>query len=255
MSRALLMLVALLGLAAVAVEGSAAPAASASGSGNASSGSGHGSYGGGTGSSHGYYVIYFLFLSLACGAFFKFVFTQYIKVPIPYTVWMLVLGLSFGGVYNSVFYVEKSVLYGSAWDSKFVRAGHSAWDRGNALQPTRLRYHTSLTRVLSLPTLSHFSLSRFQLGSLEQVASIDAHLLLFTFLPPLIFESAFSIDFNIFARMYRQMLVLAGPGALALSYLVFIFDLTRSPRCSPSSLLDFHLLYCCLCHVSLRRRH
>ena len=65
--------------------------------------------------------------------------------------------------------------------------------------------------------LSHLPPARLQLSALDLVSAIDAHMLLFTFLPPLIFESAFSIDASIFQRMWKQMVMLAGPGE-SLSY-------------------------------------
>ena len=50
--------------------------------------------------------------------------------------------------------------------------------------------------------------------SAVRLSNIDAHLILFVFLPPLLFESAFNMDVGIFARVLNQVLVLAGPGLL-----------------------------------------
>jgi NhaP-type Na+/H+ or K+/H+ antiporter len=84
------------------------------------------------------------------------------------------------------------------------------------------------------------------------VASIDAHLLLFTFLPPLIFESAFSIDFNIFARMYKQMLILAGPGTSLLCCLCHETVMKQRPHSScpfPAFLISVTLTATCAMSV------
>lgn len=42
----------------------------------------------------------------------------------------------------------------------------------------------------------------------------DPHLLLLVFLPALIFESAFSVNFHIIFREFGQALLLAGPGVI-----------------------------------------
>eukprot|EP01059_Diplonema_ambulator_P027513 TRINITY_DN4576_c0_g1_i1.p1 TRINITY_DN4576_c0_g1~~TRINITY_DN4576_c0_g1_i1.p1 ORF type:complete len:1232 (+),score=421.04 TRINITY_DN4576_c0_g1_i1:247-3696(+) len=46
------------------------------------------------------------------------------------------------------------------------------------------------------------------------IADIDPHLIMFIFLPILIFESAFSLDWHIFRKVLVYCLVLAGPGIL-----------------------------------------
>jgi NhaP-type Na+/H+ or K+/H+ antiporter len=46
----------------------------------------------------------------------------------------------------------------------------------------------------------------------EEISSIDPHLFFLIFLPPLIFESAFSIDWHIIKAEIVQILILAGPG-------------------------------------------
>jgi NhaP-type Na+/H+ or K+/H+ antiporter len=56
------------------------------------------------------------------------------------------------------------------------------------------------------------------LGSLGEsavgMASMDAHLLLYTFLPPLIFESAFNVHETHFQKVKFAALTYAGPGLL-----------------------------------------
>ena len=43
---------------------------------------------------------------------------------------------------------------------------------------------------------------------------IDGELFLLVFIPALIFESAFSVNFHIFMRVFGQALILAGPGVV-----------------------------------------
>ncbi|KAJ8610285.1 hypothetical protein CTAYLR_009068 [Chrysophaeum taylorii] len=51
----------------------------------------------------------------------------------------------------------------------------------------------------------------------------DPHVLLYAFLPILIFESAFSTDTHIFSQMKWQILTLAAPGVLVSSVLTGVF--------------------------------
>jgi NhaP-type Na+/H+ or K+/H+ antiporter len=48
-------------------------------------------------------------------------------------------------------------------------------------------------------------------GGAEHISDIDPHSFLVIFLPPLIFESAFSIDWHIIKTEIIQILILAGP--------------------------------------------
>lgn len=50
--------------------------------------------------------------------------------------------------------------------------------------------------------------------SVSQWSTIDPHLFLFIFLPPLIYVGTNSVDFYIFKSSIYQMLILAGPGLL-----------------------------------------
>ena len=52
------------------------------------------------------------------------------------------------------------------------------------------------------------------LTTLHLVADINPHLILFLFLPTLIFESAFGMEVHLFKRMLSQILTLAIPGML-----------------------------------------
>lgn len=51
-------------------------------------------------------------------------------------------------------------------------------------------------------------------ASLKLVADIEPHLILFVFLPTLIFESAFTMEVHLFRRMFTQIATLAVPGMI-----------------------------------------
>lgn len=55
--------------------------------------------------------------------------------------------------------------------------------------------------------------------SIEMMGNMDPHLMLHIFLPPLIFESAASLEWHLFAQYKWYILTLAGPGLLAISTL------------------------------------
>jgi sodium/hydrogen exchanger 10/11 len=50
-------------------------------------------------------------------------------------------------------------------------------------------------------------------------SNIDAHLILYVFLPPLLFESAFNMDVTIFSKVFKQVLLLAGPGLMVATFI------------------------------------
>ena len=55
--------------------------------------------------------------------------------------------------------------------------------------------------------------------SIEMMGNMDPHLMLHIFLPPLIFESAASLEWHLFAQFKWYILMLAGPGLLIISTL------------------------------------
>lgn len=60
-------------------------------------------------------------------------------------------------------------------------------------------------------------------GSLSLVANIDPHLLLFLFLPTLVFESASALEVHLFKRMFSQIALLAVPGLLVSTFTTAAF--------------------------------
>ena len=103
---------------------------------------------------------------LFLGSLTRFIQQNFIKVPIPYTVVLLILGLILGVIEERL--------------GKLGPAVHS-------------------------------------------VKSIDPHLLLGAFIPSLIFESAFSVNYHTISREFVQALLLAGPGVLINTSLTAVF--------------------------------
>ncbi len=58
--------------------------------------------------------------------------------------------------------------------------------------------------------------------SFDNISNIDPHLMLTIFIPPLIFESSFSMSYHIFMKEILSISLLAGPGVLLQAYLVAI---------------------------------
>ena len=88
---------------------------------------------------------------------------------------------------------------------------------------------------------SPFDVSSSLLGSigaeLNGWSNLDPHFILFAFLPPLIFESAVSVDYHIFKHSISQMIVLAVPGVLLSTILIGYFVL-----------FAFLLFWCVVCY-------
>ncbi len=65
-------------------------------------------------------------------------------------------------------------------------------------------------------------------SAIDSLSNVDPHLILFLFLPTLIFESAFALETHLFKRIFSQIAILAVPGLImaagltaVLAYLVF----------------------------------
>ena len=114
------------------------------------------------------------------------------KVPLPYTVLLLIFGIALGAwvQFDPNYTLQPGML-----------AGEHSWG-GLTLACNVTTY---------VPNDLHFH--GWHLGnSLRQLGAMDPHLLLHVLLPPLLFESAFAIDFHIFRKVAAYALVLAGPG-------------------------------------------
>eukprot|EP00736_Rhodelphis_marinus_P013566 Rmarinus@m.15345 len=74
-----------------------------------------------------------------------------------------------------------------------------------------------------LSTINHYEHVGELGDSLDQWTHIDPHLILYAFLPPLVFESAFSMDYHVFRRSLAQILMLAFPGVIISLFLGGLF--------------------------------
>ena len=89
----------------------------------------------------------------------------------------------------------------------------------HALKRTQIPYTVLLMVVgLIVGVLSEIHVFSF-LQEYTQLGSVDPHLMLFVFLPTLIFESAFIMDVHTFRKTLGQAMILAGPGLLVTSFL------------------------------------
>ncbi len=89
---------------------------------------------------------------------------------------------------------------------------------------TQIPYTVSLLVVgLSLGLLKRYGFFSEHFDVLDQmltlISTINPHLILFLFLPPLIFESAFSLEVHLFRRIFTQIALLAVPGLIVATLL------------------------------------
>ncbi|MFP6899715.1 MAG: cation:proton antiporter, partial [Opitutales bacterium] len=124
------------------------------------------------------YGLFFLILALVIGAAIKH-FLQ--KVPLPFTVLLLLIGLGMGALNRA--YGPHG---GHAHDHADEHAEHAAglWDK-------------------VVDTVS---------GAITWGGDLDGHLILFVFLPILIFEAGFALDVHTFKKSFLNAFYLAGPG-------------------------------------------
>lgn len=89
----------------------------------------------------------------------------------------------------------------------------------HALKSTPVPYTVLLMVVgLIIGAFSEMEALTF-LQDYTKLGALDPHLMLFVFLPTLIFESAFVMDVHTFRKTIGQAIVLAGPGLLLCSFL------------------------------------
>ncbi len=113
-------------------------------------------------------------------------------LPLPYTMLLLLfgMGLGFWVLLDPNFTLHPGML-----------AGEHSWE-GRVLQ-------CNVTSYVPNDLFNH----GWHLGnSFRQIAEMDPHLLLHVMLPPLLFESAFAIDWHIFSKVYAYAIFLAVPG-------------------------------------------
>lgn len=128
-----------------------------------------------SGGDHGYlYGLFFLILALIIGAAARHFLH---KVPLPFTVLLMMIGLGLGFIFRG------------AHEGGAHGAGHGAGHDG---------FFAKL-------------LDAFR-GSIEWGANLDPHLVLYVFLPILIFEAAYALDVHVFKKSFWNAFYMAGPG-------------------------------------------
>jgi NhaP-type Na+/H+ or K+/H+ antiporter len=134
-------------------------------------------------------VLFGLSLCLLGGAAVQ----QFLKpVPLPYTVLLLVFGALLGvwTMFDPAFTLQPGTPAGGyQWEDEVLACNVTSF------VPNDLFNHGS-----------HLG------NSVRRLANIDSHLLLHLLLPPLLFESAFSVDWHVFTKIWGYALLLAGPG-------------------------------------------
>ena len=133
-----------------------------------------------SGGDHGYlYGLFFVILSLIIGAAANHFLH---KVPLPFTVVLMLIGLGLG-------FAQKFGLLGAG---SHAGSGHGAGHEG---------YLSKLLDALR--------------GSIEWGANLDPHLILYVFLPILIFEAAYALDVHVFKKSFWNAFYMAGPGIVS----------------------------------------
>ena len=122
------------------------------------------------------YGLFFLILSLVIGAATRH-FLQ--KIPLPFTVLLLLIGLGMGALNRA---------YGP-------HGGHGH-EEGHIEHATG--YWAKFVDTLS--------------GAITWGGNLDGHLILYVFLPILIFEAGFALDVHTFKKSFLNAFYLAGPG-------------------------------------------
>ena len=133
-----------------------------------------------SGGDHGYlYGLFFLILALIIGAAANHFLH---KVPLPFTVVLMLIGLGLG-------FAHREGLFGVGGHAG---SGHGAGHEG---------YLSKLLDALR--------------GSIEWGANLDPHLILYVFLPILIFEAAYALDVHVFKKSFWNAFYMAGPGIVS----------------------------------------
>mgnify|MGYP001446045693 FL=1 len=122
------------------------------------------------------YGLFFLIVSLVIGAATRH-FLQ--RVPLPFTVLLLLIGLAMGALNRA---------YGP-------HGGH-AHEGG----------HTEMAEGFIAKFIDTLS------GAITWGGNLDGHLILYVFLPILIFEAGFALDVHTFKKSFANAFYLAGPG-------------------------------------------
>ncbi|MFP6894465.1 MAG: cation:proton antiporter, partial [Opitutales bacterium] len=153
------------------------------------------------------YGLFFLILALVVGAatshFLK-------KVPLPFTVLLLLIGLGMG--FLNRYYIDKAgpaaTEHAEAGHAEHADPGHADpgqeehAEAGHEEHAEGGGHHDGLWHKI-VHTLS---------AAITWGGNMDGHLILYVFLPILIFEAGFALDVHTFKKSVGNALYMAGPG-------------------------------------------
>lgn len=137
---------------------------------------------------HGYlYGLFFLIVALVIGAATRN-FLKKFPLPLPFTVLLLIIGLAMGALNR---------LYGP-------HGGHHDSHGTSHAEHTGGFFSDLWIKIVD--TLS---------GAITWGGNLDGHLILYVFLPILIFEAGFALDVHTFKKSFLNAFYLAGPGIVS----------------------------------------
>ena len=130
------------------------------------------------------YGLFFLIVALVIGAATRH-FLKKVPLPLPFTVLLLLIGLAMGALNR---------LYGP-------HGGHHEGDEATHAEHAGGFFSDLWVKIVD--TLS---------GAITWGGDLDGHLILYVFLPILIFEAGFALDVHTFKKSFLNAFYLAGPG-------------------------------------------
>ena len=157
------------------------------------------------------YGLFFLIIALVIGAatshFLK-------KVPLPFTVLLLLIGLGMGGLNR--YYIEKAgpaaTEHAEAGHAEHGEPGHEEHAAGAQHDEHDAEAgHEEHAAGAHDDGLWHKIVHTLS-AAITWGGSMDGHLILYVFLPILIFEAGFALDVHTFKKSVGNALYMAGPG-------------------------------------------
>jgi NhaP-type Na+/H+ or K+/H+ antiporter len=130
------------------------------------------------------YGLFFLIVALVIGAATRH-FLKKVPLPLPFTVLLLLIGLGMGALNRA---------YGP-------HGGHHEGDVATHAEQAGGFFSDLWVKIVD--TLS---------GAITWGGNLDGHLILYVFLPILIFEAGFALDVHTFKKSFLNAFYLAGPG-------------------------------------------
>ncbi len=156
------------------------------------------------------YGLFFLIIALVIGAatshFLK-------KVPLPFTVLLLLIGLGMGGLNR--YYIDTTgtatAEHTEAGHAEHGEPGHADHAAGAHEEHDAEAGHEEHAAGAHDDGLWHKIVHTLS-AAITWGGSMDGHLILYVFLPILIFEAGFALDVHTFKKSVGNALYMAGPG-------------------------------------------